>query len=76
MRNPTRISIWVLALLASGVVARAQLEPRDSVDDYLAACRFQGGSVGVDYLRRSLPTPRGIQFIPNGEAKCSLAMRE
>ena len=64
MRKSTRICIWVLALLASGVAARAQLEPRDSVDDYLAACRFQGGSVGVDYLHRSLPTPRGVQFIP------------
>ena len=64
MTNPTRISLCVLALLASSVAARAQLEPRDSADDYSAVCRLQGGAIGVDYLRRSLPTPQGIRFIP------------
>ncbi len=64
MTNSVRIVAFVLAVLASGVAARAQLEPRDSADDYSAVCRLQGGSVGVDYLHRSLPTPRGLQFIP------------
>lgn len=48
----------------SAATARGQLEPRDTVDDYATTCRLGGASIGVDYLRRSLPTPRGIQFIP------------
>ena len=64
MKQTTRIGVCVLALLASGVAARAQLEPRASVKDYLTACRLQDGAIGADYLRRSLPTPQGIRFIP------------
>ena len=64
MNQTTRISLCVLAALASSAAARAQLEARDSAEDYLAACRLQDGAVAVDYLRRSLPTPQGIQFIP------------
>ena len=53
-----------MALLATVAPARAQLEPRESVDEYPATCRLENASIGVDYLRRSLPTPRGTQFIP------------
>ena len=53
----------VCATLHSGILFASVLEPKESVAEYPFACAVEGGSVGVDYLRRSLPTPRGMQHI-------------
>lgn len=58
---------WAICLvwLASDVASSpaSELEPRQA-SEYSHACEFKGGSVRVDYLRRSLPTPLGTQVIP------------
>ena len=64
MSSAPRVSFWIAALLAGSPAVHGQLEPRDAVEDYSRTCRFEDASIGVDYLRRSLPTPPGIQFIP------------
>ena len=37
---------------------------RESASDYPHTCEVEGGTIGVDYLYRSLPTPQGTQIIP------------
>lgn len=56
--------IYTALLSCSAALLQAQLEPRDHPADYPYACSFEEGAVSVDYLRRSLPTPRGTQVIP------------
>ena len=53
----------VCATLNSGILFASALEPKESVAEYPFACTVEDASLGVDYLRRSLPTPRGMQHI-------------
>ncbi len=53
----------VCATLNSGILFASALEPKESVAEYPFACTVEHGSLGVEYLRRSLPTPRGMQHI-------------
>jgi hypothetical protein len=55
-------SIAAAAWLASPG-ARA-LEPRKSAREYPHHCQIAGGTIGADFLSRSLPTPRGSQVLP------------
>ena len=52
---------WLAGLVVP--LPASQLEPKEE-SAYPHACEFAGGKVAVDYLRRSLPTPLGIQLIP------------
>ena len=42
----------VCATLHSGILFASVLEPKESVAEYPFACAVEGGSLGVDYLRR------------------------
>ena len=53
----------VCATLHAGILFASVLEPKESVAEYPFACTVEDGSLGVDYLRRSLPTPTGMQHI-------------
>ena len=55
--------VWVLALLVPWLPA-SELHVRAASSDYPTCCKVEGGTIGVDYLYRSLPTPRGTQIIP------------
>lgn len=39
------------------------LEPRDAPEDYPHHCRVAEGAIGVAFMSRSLPTPRGSQVL-------------
>ena len=55
----------ILALMVVPVGAPAsELAVRESPKTYGHSCAVDGAVIGVDYLRRSLPTPRGMQHIP------------
>ena len=51
------------ATLYAGILFASVLEPKESAAEYPFACTVEDGSLGVDYLRRSLPTQRGMQHI-------------
>ena len=57
------VAFAICTALGTGTVGASVLEPRKGAADYLFACTVEDGSLGVDYLRRSLPTPRGMQHI-------------
>ena len=57
------LAIFVLMAAPVGVLA-SELAVRESSKSYRHSCAVDGGVIGVDYLRRSLPTPRGMQHIP------------
>jgi hypothetical protein len=50
---------WLALPLARGA------EPRGSVEEYPHHCRLAGGAIGVEFMSRSLPTPRGSQVLPS-----------
>ena len=57
------------AALAALVLSTAPLDAsvlklRESPADYPHSCKVEAGTIGVDYLYRSLATPRGTQVIP------------
>ena len=55
----------ILALMVVPVGTPAsELAVRESPKTYGHSCVVDGAVIGVDYLRRSLPTPRGMQHIP------------
>ena len=53
----------VCATLPAGILFASVLEPRKNAAEYPFTCTVEDASLGVDYLRRSLPTPRGMQHI-------------
>ena len=53
----------VCGALPAGIILASVLEPKQSAAEYPFACTVEGGSLGVEYLRRSLPTPRGMKHI-------------
>jgi hypothetical protein len=50
--------------LISTTLCASELAVRESPESYPHTCAVEGAVLGVDYLRRSLPTPRGMQHIP------------
>ena len=52
------LAFWSIGGIAS------ELAVRESPESYRHTCTVDGAVLGVDYLRRSLPTPRGMQHIP------------
>ncbi|MDA1315051.1 MAG: hypothetical protein O2968_17105 [Acidobacteria bacterium] len=56
--------IAFVALALSTVLSASELAVRESPQAYPHTCAADGAKLGVDYLRRSLPTPRGMQHIP------------
>ena len=61
MRKALALVTWIM--VSQGAVA-SELDIRESPQAYRHHCAVEGGVIGVDYLRRSLPTPRGIQHVP------------
>lgn len=57
------LAILVFSALPIGALA-SELAVRESPEAYRHSCAVEGAVIGVDYLRRSLPTPRGMQHIP------------
>ena len=57
----TACLLWLAGHLAP--LAASHLEPKEE-SEYPHACEFKSGTVAVDYLRRSLPTPYGTQLLP------------
>ena len=57
------VALVICAALSASTVGASVLEPRKGTDEYPFACAVEDGSLGVDYLRRSLPTPRGMHHI-------------
>ena len=57
------VAFVICAALSAGTVGASVLEPRKGADEYPFTCAVQHGSLGVEYLRRSLPTPKGMQHI-------------
>lgn len=56
----------VIALVACLSAPKAvALEPRGSAGEYPYRCRVADGAIGVEFLSRSLPTPRGSQVLPS-----------
>jgi hypothetical protein len=53
----------VLVVTPIGALA-SELAVRESPEAYRHSCAVDGAVIGVDYLRRSLPSPRGMQHIP------------
>jgi hypothetical protein len=56
--------IAALTLVVSTVLSGSELAVRESPQAYPHTCAVDGAVLGADYLRRSLPTPRGMQHIP------------
>ena len=53
-----------LSVPASSSLAASELKVREAASAYPQTCHVEGGTIGVDYLSRSLPTPQGTQMIP------------
>lgn len=56
------LAIFVLLAAPTGAFA-SELTVRESPGTYRHSCAVDGAVIGVDYLRRSLPTPLGIQHV-------------
>ena len=57
------IAAFALVLMSTSLPA-SELAVRESPESYPHTCSVDGAELGVDYLRRSLPTPLGMQHIP------------
>ena len=57
------IAAFALVLMSTALSA-SELDVRESPESYPHTCSVDGAELGVDYLRRSLPTPLGMQHIP------------
>lgn len=55
---------FALVALVCAPMAEA-LEPRESAEEYPHHCLVAEGAVGVEFMSRSLPTPRGSQVLPS-----------
>ena len=53
-----------LSVPASSSLAASELKVREAASAYPQTYHVEGGTIGVDYLSRSLPTPQGTQMIP------------
>jgi len=62
----TVLATITLATLFAGALALAasELAPRESVAGFPHSCEVEDGEIGVEYLGRYLPTPRGMKRIP------------
>ncbi len=58
------IAVTPLFLLAAAALNASELKVREIPAAYPHTCKVEAGTIGVDYLYRSLPTPRGTQIIP------------
>ena len=61
---PSSLVVPVLSLLAAASLPASELKVREAASAYPHTCQVEGGTIGVDYLSRSLPTPQGTQMIP------------
>ena len=57
------IAFATLFARASALTA-SELVPRESVAGFPHSCEVEDGEIGVEYLGRYLPAPRGMKRIP------------